>query len=219
MSLREDLNLLAPRLRRFARALLRGHPAPSEAADGLVGLALRRAYEVGVSQHAPDPHIEAYACLIEANREQLRAALGSAGLGAPGLGTPGLGAPGFGALGFGAPGSGAQSLGVQMRAGGAYATEPHKPEKPSFENGPNACEPSDALSSALCALKLEEREALLLVSLEGLSHAQASRALKISRPILIARLSRAREKLPVNLQARSAARRAHPRPSHLRVVK
>ena len=36
MSLRDDLNVCAPRLRRFARALVDGHPAPNKTADDLV---------------------------------------------------------------------------------------------------------------------------------------------------------------------------------------
>ena len=48
-----------------------------------------------------------------------------------------------------------------------------------------------------CALdlSLEEREALLLVVLEGFDYAQAARILKISRTMLLARLARARAAL------------------------
>ena len=46
----------------------------------------------------------------------------------------------------------------------------------------------------------------MLVGLEGFSYARAARILKISRSILVARLARARERLPKNLQAPSAVR-------------
>ncbi len=192
MSLREDLNLLAPRLRRYARALVGGCPSPNEFADGLVRNALRRAYETGPGEHSSEPDIQSYAFLIEANREHFRAA--------------GLGAPDFSAPAHGSS--------ARLRTESSFATDLHTPEKlaSSFES-------MDALSGALCALKLEEREALLLVSLEGFGYAQAARILKISRPILIARLSRAREKLPQNLHGYPSLRRTKSRPSHLRVVK
>ncbi len=81
------------------------------------------------------------------------------------------------------------------------------------------CSPRDKLSGALAGLKIEEREALLLVALEGLSYAQAARVLKISRPILLARLARAREALGLVLAMETPPVRAKPRPSHLRLVK
>lgn len=90
----------------------------------------------------------------------------------------------------------------------------HSPEKI-----PNLLSPRDKLSCALCGLKLEEKEAFLLIALEGFTYAQAARILKVSRPILIARLSRARERMSQALQESAPVRKAKPRPPHLRLVK
>jgi len=72
------------------------------------------------------------------------------------------------------------------------------------------------LSAALASLRLDEREALLLIALEGFSYAQAARILHVSRGGLLARLGRARTRL-------SEALADTPQPSarrmHLRVVK
>ena len=73
VSLRDDLNLIAPRLRRYARALVCACPGPSEAADTLVGAALRQVFAGGASPPPPDLEIEAYAALVLLNREQMSA--------------------------------------------------------------------------------------------------------------------------------------------------
>lgn len=79
--------------------------------------------------------------------------------------------------------------------------------------------PANRLAAALLRLPLEEREALLLVTLEGFDHATAARILRLSRPVLIERLTRARTALQRDVAdapvpAKSAATRA----SHLRLV-
>jgi RNA polymerase sigma-70 factor, ECF subfamily len=204
VSLREDLNLLAPRLRRYARALVAGHPGPNETADVLVSVSLRRAFETGAVSTASELDILAFSFLIEANR---------APLGAPSVRTSSFGSPSQGAM-QGLNVGASISSNALLKTGGSCAADLHPPEKLA-----SALESNDGLCNAICALKLEEREALLLVSLEGFSYAQAARILKISRPILVARLSRARERLPKNLKDRSSSRRAKWRPTHLRVVK
>jgi len=203
VNLREDLNLLAPRLRRYARALVAGHPGPNETADVLVSVALRRAFETGAVSPALELDILAFGFLAEISREQS---------GAPGARTSSLGSLQGAMLGL-SVGDGV-SRNALPKTGGSCATDLHAPEKLA-----SALESNDSLCSALCALKLEEREALLLVDLESFSYAQAARILKISRPILVARLSRAREKLPKYLKDGSSSRRSKWRPSHLRVVK
>ncbi|SFK46453.1 sigma factor-like helix-turn-helix DNA-binding protein [Methylocapsa palsarum] len=87
----------------------------------------------------------------------------------------------------------------------------------------------DSLPGALAKLTTEEREALALVVIERFSYAQAARILKISRPLLISRLSRARATLGENLRGENLwgenlrgttiLHPSRPRPSHLRVVK
>jgi RNA polymerase sigma-70 factor (ECF subfamily) len=76
----------------------------------------------------------------------------------------------------------------------------------------------DMMSVALGELALEEREALLLVVVEGFSYARSARILKVSRRVLIARLSRARMALSRLLHASVPMRTGKPRPTHLRVV-
>jgi RNA polymerase sigma-70 factor, ECF subfamily len=204
LNLREYLNLLAPRLRRYARALVAGHPGPNDAADVLVSVALRRSFETGAVSPARELDILAFGFLIEASREQC---------GAPGARTSSFGSPVQRAM-LGLNVVDGISRNGLFKTGGSCAADLHPPEKLA-----SALESNDSLCSALWALKLEEREALLLVGLEGFSYAQAARILKISRPILVARLSRARERLPKKLKDRCSSRRANWRPTHLRVVK
>jgi RNA polymerase sigma-70 factor (ECF subfamily) len=110
----------------------------------------------------------------------------------------------------GAPSHGSSAL---IKAGGARAGG-HSHE--TLTRFPVS---NDPLSSALLGLKLEEREALLLVVLEGFPYSRAARILKISRSILIARLGHARDKLPTNLQTEPALSRDRPHPPHLHLVK
>lgn len=79
--------------------------------------------------------------------------------------------------------------------------------------------PADKISDALHTMALEEREALLLVALEGFSYARSARILNISRRVLIARLSRARAIFSQYLQASAPLRSGKPRPAYLRVVR
>jgi RNA polymerase sigma-70 factor (ECF subfamily) len=186
VGLRRELNATAPRLRRYARALISGHPGPNEAADVLVAAALRRVFVDGASVSAADIEIDAYAALIDLNREHNRET-------------------GFG----GGPAQAASA----MRKAGSYSGGGGPPER--LRSIPLA---NDTLCSALLALKLEEREVLLLVCLEGFSYQRAARILRISRSILVARLARARERLPRSEQARPASGPARQRPPHLRLV-
>ncbi len=73
------------------------------------------------------------------------------------------------------------------------------------------------LSAALMGLPLEDREALLLVALEGFDHGEAARILRISRGSLIGRLTQARTTLDASLNARPSAP-ANGRVSYLRLV-
>ena len=57
------------------------------------------------------------------------------------------------------------------------------------------------LSAGLLSLSLEDREALLLVGLEGFDHCEAARILRISRGGLISRLTAARTALDLFLVA------------------
>jgi RNA polymerase sigma-70 factor, ECF subfamily len=77
----------------------------------------------------------------------------------------------------------------------------------------------EEFAGLLSALSLEEREALLLVVVEGFNYLQAARILKISRGVLIARLARARAKLGQRGVPQPPMQPARTRPSYLRVVK
>jgi RNA polymerase sigma-70 factor, ECF subfamily len=79
--------------------------------------------------------------------------------------------------------------------------------------------PYGSFGRSLLGLTLEEREALLLVVLEGFSYAQTARILKISQRVLIARLARARAALGEAPAGFLSRRRAKPCPSYLRVIK
>ncbi|WP_036261952.1 RNA polymerase sigma factor [Methylocapsa aurea] len=182
MNWRDDLNLIAPRLRRFARALVAGHPGPSQAADDLVQAALRRALENGVPGRRLDLDIHLYSLMIEMHRDSLRAAKADAG--------------------------------AALEKGSFYAGGIRPAEKM-----PNLCAPRQKLSGALGGLTLEEREALLLVALEGFGYAHAARILKISQPILIARLARARAALGDLQMSEPTQHKTKLAPTHLRVVK
>jgi RNA polymerase sigma-70 factor, ECF subfamily len=68
-------------------------------------------------------------------------------------------------------------------------------------------------------LGLDEREALLLVALEGFDYGQAARILKISRSVLVGRLARARAALSETVPVESSGRPVKARPTYLQLVK
>ncbi len=69
MNLRDDLNALTPRLRRYARALLSGHAGGCERADDLVHATLLRALNArNVGLHA-DLVVRLYATLTQMHRD------------------------------------------------------------------------------------------------------------------------------------------------------
>ena len=184
MALRDDLNLSASRLCRYARALVTGQPGPSEIADDLVHAVLLRTWETGTASRLAgrDLHLHLYALLTEWHRERLAA--GRMG------GTVHMEKENFSAGG--------------PRAAGTM---------------PVPASPRNKFAAALLALPLEEREALLLVVLEGFSFAQAARILKISRTALVMRLARARAALNEIAAPETPSRPVKTRPSYLRVVK
>ncbi len=77
------------------------------------------------------------------------------------------------------------------------------------------------MSVAVRALPLELREALLIVVLANLTHREAASALDISLATLVARLTKARERLSALTQSPGVAETADAAPAvpHLRVVK
>ena len=170
MNLRDELNAVTPRLRRYARALVTGSPAPNEVADDLVHATLKRALGVRFLGGAEDLTIRCYATITQLHRER--------------------------------------SVGSRLSA----AADARRPAL--VAGGVRQAK----LSAGLLSLPLEDREALLLVVLEGFGHVEAARILRISRSALISRLAQARTALDQCLRARPVTRvRARTAP-YLRLV-
>ncbi len=75
------------------------------------------------------------------------------------------------------------------------------------------------IAGAIRSLPLELREALLLVTLAGFSHADAAEALDLPPARLLERLERARERLAAHMGAADPTRDMAPRGApHLRVI-
>lgn len=176
MSVRDELSLLTPRLRRYARALSQSSPAPNEAADELVHATFMKILDSGLSERKSDLILHVFSLLTQLNREA-QPALAQAASDHPPAG---------------------------FHADDGLARAGHAQPK--------------GLCAALASLRLDEREALLLVALEGFSYAQTARILHVSRTSLVNRLGRARARMSealANAPSAAAARRA----VHLRVVK
>jgi hypothetical protein len=75
------------------------------------------------------------------------------------------------------------------------------------------------IERVVCAMPLEQREALLLVVLERLSHAEAAAVLEISFAALIDRLTRARAALSRAAAGRLDTSRRKKGVGHLRLIK
>lgn len=184
MSVREELSVMTPRLRRYARALTQASPAPNDAADELVHAAFMRILEAGSLERRTDLAIQVYAHVTQLHRDSRH----------------------------------------QLPTGGRNTTlaGPLHSDDALLRSGHSNALHASALPRGLCAalasLHLEEREALLLVALEGFNYAQAARILHISRSGLIARLGRARGRLAEVLSDSSPQAPAR-RATHLRIVK
>ncbi len=74
------------------------------------------------------------------------------------------------------------------------------------------------LSAGLMSLALEDREAILLVALEGFEHGDAARILRISRPTLVGRLTGGRAALDAFLKSTPDAPSRERAVPHLRLV-
>ena len=175
-TLREDLNALTPRLRRYARALATGGPGSSDLADDIVHATLMRAMG---SRHLGTPAdrvIRVYATVTQLHREVAT--------------------------------SGRQAL----------AASAGRPVPSASGAGYPAAARSTKMMASLMNLPLEDREALLLVAVEGFDYADAGRILRVSRPQLLSRLTQARTALDRQLGGqREPAPRARAVP-HLRLV-
>ena len=149
--LREDLNAITPRLRRYARALATGGPGPSELADDIVHATLIRALGSRSFSASADRTIRVFATVTQLHRDVAA--------------------------------SGRQAL-------AAVAGQPALPTT-RLDFAASAVRPT-RIATALLSLPLENREALLLVALEGFDHGDAARILRIPRAALFTRLTQAR---------------------------
>jgi RNA polymerase sigma-70 factor (ECF subfamily) len=177
----DDLDLYAPRLRRYARALVAGQASAAEIADNLVRETFENSRRLRLVDRWMDFEVALYALLTRVHRDAAR--------------------------------SKNSNDRYRIETGNFRAGGMTRPERT-----PSSAPQADLVSGALRAMALEEREAIVLVALEGFSYARSARILKISRHILIARLSRARIFVSEYLQAPAATRSGKPRPAHLRVV-
>ncbi|MGA3302976.1 MAG: sigma factor-like helix-turn-helix DNA-binding protein [Methylovirgula sp.] len=178
MSVRDELSLLTPRLRRYARALMQASPAPNDGADELVHATFTRILDCGFSERKSDLIMQVFSLLTQLHRENLQTQPGR--------------------------------LADQAANGNLQGDD-------SLARVGNPGMLPKGLCAALATLRLDEREALLLVGLEGFSYAQAARILHLSRSGLLSRLGHARIRLAEALA--DAPMQASARRLHLRVVK
>ena len=155
MTVRDDLSLLTPRLRRYARGLVQSSPRSSESADELVRSALLRLIEDTPSDRKCDVTLAAFALVTQLHRDQFLAHRFPL---------------------------------VETRRN---AVMPNR-WSPAQETN---CIKGKGLFEGLAFMKIDEREALLLVVVEQFSYLQAMHILHVSRASLIARLARARARL------------------------
>lgn len=181
MSLRDELSLITPRLRRYAKALSNSACLEGETSDGLVQRTLMHALQTGALSPRSDIDVWLYSLLTQFHRDAQNRLHGAS-----------------------AAGDGRSSV-YGSGAG----------DKPMPQN-----RPLEGLGAGLANLNLDQREALLLVVLEGFSYGQASHILRISRATLIARLAHARATLSTALTAmpRAASSQRRP-PPYLRLIK
>jgi RNA polymerase sigma-70 factor (ECF subfamily) len=181
VSLRDELGLLTPRLRRYAQALSNASHFPGETADALVQRTLMHALQTGPLSPRSDMTVWLYSLLTQFHRDAENRLRGATASGE------------------------SQSL---------YSASLR--DKPTGQGYPL----NDGLETALASLSLDEREVLLLIVLEDFSYGQTSHILRISRGMLISRLSHARAAL-VNAMGLKLTQNVSPKrpPPYLRVIK
>jgi RNA polymerase sigma-70 factor, ECF subfamily len=181
VTVRDDLSLLTPRLRRYARALTQSAPGPSESADELVHTTLMRLLGDTPADRKCDLTLTAFALLTQLHRDHSQER---------------------------------KFHTTEAVLSVAAARQGSLPNNRELH-----CVKSKGLFEGLASLKLDEREALLLVAVEQFTYAQVMLILHVSRASLIARLARARARLQEALAPlRTPDHAARPAP-HLRLVK
>ena len=201
MNLRQEIERLTPALRRMSRALVSAQSsARVDVADDLVHETLLRALRFEEPAKGVAVHHWLCAILIGINRQQNRAVNSRQAV--------------TGQMEENARGQNRQ-LGQHFQARADYRRDFDAPGH-SCSATPAAVEPVSEAVASLAGLALEEREALLLVVLEGMSYSQTAAILGIPKEAVVARLARARAHMVVRSPDRS--RRAAPAIPHLRLV-
>lgn len=184
MTMRDEVDLCAPQLYRFACALVSGHKGPCAQAADLVRAALSSPLEgsIALRLNGDNLRIRLYSALVEWHRDGLKL--------------------------------------CSLRTKAHVEIESlHIARQNIRGNASVIASPQDNFAGALLQLGLEEREALLLVALEGFTYLQASRILKISQGVLVDRLARARAGLSQITPAENFTKPTKPHPPYLRLVK
>ena len=192
MKLRQEIEHLTPALRRLARALVSGRlHASTDAGDDLVHEVLLRALKFEEPVRGLATAHWLYAILIGIHRQQVRDRHASR----------------------------ANESGSAQKLRHTQSGSLRHPQQRSHQSRFPALvsETDSEILGALDSLDLEEREALLLVVLEGLGYGEAAAILGLPRPALVARLARARAHLASH--GRSAPQARPEISAHLRLVK
>lgn len=182
VTLRDQINGLTPRLRRYSRALTTGSPAACALADDVVHSTLMRALGARQIGSSADLEVRLFATVTQLHRDALATPLARAAV----SGRPAL----------------VSSQRMVPEGDQRYGT-------------------TSQLAIGLAALSIEEREAILLVALEGFDYGEAARILRVSRSVLVARLTSARTALDTHLRSRPSPTPAARRTDvpYLRVVR
>ena len=180
MALRDEIDAMTPRLRRYTRALATGCATPSSIADDLVQATLVRAIGARQLGSSADLAVRLFATVTQLHRD----------------------------------------LAVSGRhAQAAGSNRPSLVSSHPFTEAASAAARRTKLSLGLISMPLEEREALLLVALEGFDHGEAARILRTSRSVLLARLTQARTFLETHLSTIPAGASRPNAVPYLRVVR
>ena len=198
VNLRSEIEQLTPALRRLAHSLVAGGDAVSaDAGDDLVHETLLRALRFDSPANGIGTRHWLYAIMVGINRQRSHASASAE--------------------------ENRRSHGQNLLQ--RQNTRYTNPLPPDFVPSPGAYKShpfrtgtQDNPGDMFKVLALEEREALMLVVLEGLSYSQSAAILGLPRPTLIARLARARAKMTTRMHRASPHRTGESR-THLRLIK
>ena len=198
MNLRSEIEQLTPSLRRLAHALVAGgENSLPDAGDDLVHETLLRALRFDTPANNIATRHWLYAILVGINRQRERIAQNAEA----------------------GQRNATQSLQQRRNMRFPRSLRPdYVPAPGNHESHPFKAAARSNDAGLFHALALEEREALMLVVLEGLSYGVAAAILGLPRPTLIARIARARASLAAQMK-QSLHRGSPDSRTHLRLVR